>query len=108
MQTKTWTVVRNFKNGNGWESVVLAADDVGFIQQKLREFNREVMAQSLADAADLLKPFVGPHEARMVHIRELADFLASRRTLDARTAHEEFLRTKIWAARHEHANPEVV
>jgi len=100
------TIIRNFRNGHGWESVVLGDSEITEIQKKLREFNRTVLEESLRDASELLASYAGPYEARTERICELAMFLASKRTVDMRTAYEEFLRTKIWIARHVNGSSE--
>ena len=100
------TIIRNFRNGHGWDSVVLGSDDIDEIQKKLREFNKGVLEESMRDAKDLLASYTGPYEARTKHICELGMFLASKRIVDIRTVYEEFLRTKIWIARRTNGNSE--
>lgn len=103
MDGKVVTMVRNFRNGEQWDVVVLKHGDIRTIQKSLREFNKEVLEESLRDACDLLASYAGIYESRTERICELAMFLASKRILDVRTVYDEFLRTKIWMTRQGYA-----
>jgi hypothetical protein len=65
-----------------------------------------VLKESMQDAHEVVRPFCGLYEARTERICELAMFLASKRVIDSRTAYEELLRLKVWAARHENRGEE--
>lgn len=104
--TSVVPLLRNFRNGHGWETVVLRSEDVDAIQQRIRQFNLGVLKESMEDAHEAVRPFCGVYEARTERIAQLAMFLASKRTIDSKTACEEFLRLKVWAARHENRREE--
>lgn len=99
MDGKFLTMVRNFKSEQGWESVGLSSDDIKQIQENLREFNKDVLEDSLRDAGELLARYPSIYERRPDGMCQLAMFLASKRILDVRTVYGEFLKTKIWLAR---------
>ena len=100
MDESLLTMVRNYRSERGWGSVVLSSDDVKEIQQKLRESNASALAESMRDATEILASYAGPYENRTERICQLAMFLASKRIVDVKTVCEEFLRAKIWEARH--------
>jgi|GEM_PF-6033400 len=100
MDASLLTMVRNYRSERGWSSVVLSSEDAKEIQQRLRESNAWVLAESMKDATEILASYAGPYESRTERICQLAMFLASKRIVDVRTACEEFLRAKIWEARH--------
>ncbi len=99
MDGEVVTMVRNFRKGDSWESVILNFSDVQKIQRKIRELNKGILEESLRDATNLLASYAGPYESRTGRLTQLAMFLASKRIVDIRTTYEEFLRSKIWRAR---------
>ena len=99
MDGEVVTMVRNFRKGDGWESVILNYADIQKIQRKTRELNKGILEESLRDATKLLASYAGPYESRTQRLCQLAMFLASKRIVDIRTTYEEFLRSKIWRAR---------
>lgn len=101
-QTHVLSVIRNFRNGNGWEAVTLELGELEQIQLSLRKFNRGVVEESLADAQELLGGRLSPFDDRAGAVSQLAVFMASQRTVNVRTALEEYLKAKIHFARRNH------
>jgi uncharacterized protein YaaR (DUF327 family) len=94
--------VRNFRNGDGWDTTTITEEESSTLQEVLRKLNNQIYQECLQDAHDALKRFIVPYSNPMPQIQQVADRLFEKRAIQSLTAYQEFLRAKVQMLRNNH------
>ena len=94
--------VRNFRNGDGWDSTTITEEESNTLQELIRKLNCQIYEECLKDAHDALKRYIVPYSNPMPQIQQAADRLFEKRAIQSLTAYQEFLRAKVQMLRNNH------
>jgi len=94
--------VRNFRNGDGWDTTTITEEESSTLQEVLRKLNNRIYSEALTDAREMLKPYIVPYSNPLPQIQQVADRLFEKRAIQSSTAYQEFLRAKVQMLRNNH------
>jgi hypothetical protein len=73
--------VRNFRNGDGWDTTTITEEESITLQELLRKVNNQIYEECLHDAHEMLKKFIVPYSNPMPQIQQSADRLFEKRAI---------------------------
>lgn len=95
----TISLVRWYKNGNGWELESLTTEEADTINRALRERNKVIFEECLTDAWKILEKYQTPYNTNLELATEVAQQLFERRAIHISLILDAVLKRKVFELR---------